>query len=60
MGTAETKEGEAVEPHGAVLAQRLPDARLKLFRLWGMYQSSTYTQCQCAPMCVVRGGSEVL
>ena len=31
MGTAETKEGEAVEPHGAVLAQRLPDARLKLF-----------------------------
>jgi hypothetical protein len=40
MGATETKEGETIEPHGAVLAQRLPDARLKLFRLWGMYPSS--------------------
>ena len=40
LGGTEAEEGEAIEPHGAVSAQRLPDARLKLFRLWGMYRTS--------------------
>ena len=39
MGATETKERETVKPHGPVFAQRLPDAGLKLFRLWGMYPS---------------------
>ena len=31
MGATETKEGETIEPHGAVFAQGLQDAWLKLF-----------------------------
>ena len=38
MGETTTEEREAVKPDGAVLAQRLPNAGDKLFRLRGMQQ----------------------
>ena len=49
MGAAEAKKGEAIELHGAVSAQRLPDARLKVVPIVG-YVPQKYINNDVDPM----------